>query len=67
MNRTRLDTVTATDALLSVLEAADRLHVDVADAYRMIFCGQLQAVPGPDGRFLVRAEDLPEPLRHPPV
>lgn len=60
--RTRLVDVAADDlaeGVLSVLEAADVLGIDVADAYRLIFAGRLTAVRGQDGRFLVRSRDLP--------
>lgn len=51
-------TAVVDDEVVSVLDAAVVLGIDVADAYRMIFSGDLASVQSPGGRFMVRRGDL---------
>ena len=47
-----------TDRLLSTVEAARRLDVDVSDVYRLIFAGELRGEPTAERVVRIRESDL---------
>lgn len=46
------------DQTISVAEAAERLGVTVAEAYELVFAGELRTVAGRTGRRLVLVDTL---------
>lgn len=51
------------DEWLTTVEVADRLDVDVADVYRLVFAGELQAGPNDEGVVRVRRSELERHLQ----
>lgn len=62
MTRTTMVDVSS-DQTISVAEAAERLGITVAEAYELVFAGELRTVAGQTGRRLVLVVALAALLR----